>query len=95
MLVGTEAYAEAASAVPDIVAGVAIYPVGYGEGNTVEEHIAGQILICLGGHNHKTVRSCYPGGKNDDVPFAVIDVKLALGGFIVIAAANTSGCIST
>ena len=52
MLVAAEAYTKAASAVPDIVTGVIIYPVGYGERHAVKEHITAQILVCFAGHYH-------------------------------------------
>ena len=47
MLVCSKAYAESASAVPNIIAGVVIHPVGYGERDPVEEHIAAQAIVCL------------------------------------------------
>jgi hypothetical protein len=47
MLIRAEAYAKSASAVPIVVTGVVVYPVGYGERNSVEEHIAGEILVCF------------------------------------------------
>ena len=47
MLVSTETYAKSASAVPNIIAGMVIYPVGNGERDAVEEHIAAKVLVCL------------------------------------------------
>ena len=47
VLVSAEAYAEAASAVPDVIACVIVHPVGDGEGNTVEEHITAKALVRL------------------------------------------------
>ena len=47
MLVSTEAYAEAASAVPDVVAGVVVHPVGNRKRNAVEEHITREVSVSL------------------------------------------------
>ena len=47
MLVSTKANAKAASAVPDVITGVVVHPVGYGEGDTVEEHITAKALVRL------------------------------------------------
>ena len=62
MLVATEAYAEAASAVPNVVAGVIVDPVGDGKRDTVEEHITAKVLVCLLGHDHNTVIGRLPVG---------------------------------
>jgi hypothetical protein len=47
VLVRAKAYAKAASAVPYVVTGVIINPVGNSKRNSVEEHIAVKILVSL------------------------------------------------
>ena len=76
MLVVAESYAETASSVPNVIAGVIVYPVGHGEGDAVEEHIAREALVCLGGHNDHTHIIGLPGGKHDDFPVAVMEVDI-------------------
>ena len=78
MLVGSEAYAEAASAVPDIVTRVVIDPVGDGERHTVEEHITREILVRFARHYHYSVVRRLPVGENDNVPVAVVEVDVVV-----------------
>jgi hypothetical protein len=47
MLVAAKANAESASAVPDIVTGVVVNPVGYGKGNTIKEHVTLKFFVSL------------------------------------------------
>ena len=78
MLVSSESYAEAASAVPDIVSGVVVYPVGYGQRHAVEEHITGEVLVRLRGHYYHSVVRGLPRRKNHDVPVAVMKVDIVI-----------------
>ena len=92
MLVVAEADAKAASAVPDVIACVVIYPACNGEGDSVEEHITRKVLIRLAGHHHNGVCGRLPTGENYDIPVAVVKVNIV----IVVAegalcAANLSG----
>ena len=78
MLVCSEAYAETASAAPYVVARVMIPPVGDCKGNTVEEHIAGEIFVCLRGHYHNSVVRGLPVGHYDYVPVAELKVYIVI-----------------
>ena len=84
MLVVTESDTETASAVPDVIAGVVVDKVRYCERNTVEEHIAREVLVRLRGHYHHTVILTNPVGHNDNVPVAVLEVD------VVVAVAKRS-----
>ena len=47
MLISTEADTKTASAVPDIVARVIVYPIRHGERDPVEEHITREVAVSL------------------------------------------------
>ena len=76
MLVAAKANAKTTSSVPNIIAGVIVNPVGNGERNSVEEHITLKILVCLRGHYHHSKVHRLPGGKNHNVPVAVVKVNV-------------------
>ena len=76
MLVGAKSYAESASAVPDVVAGVVIHPVGNGERYSVEEHVTREALVRLRGHNDAHILVSHPAGQNNDIPVAIVDVDI-------------------
>ena len=48
VLVAAKTYTEAASSVPDVIAGVMIHPVCYRKGYAVEEHVTREISVSLG-----------------------------------------------
>ena len=64
MLIGTEAYTESASSVPDVIAGVVVDPARHGKGDTVEEHITREVLVRLARHDHYSVVISLPIGHN-------------------------------
>ena len=84
MLPSGESDTDTAVAVPYKVTSVVVHPSVYIEGNTVEEHIRGELLVCIGGHDHKSVILGLPAGKNDNSPIAVLSVDV-----VVVAAYGT------
>ena len=78
MLVCSETYTESASAVPDVIARVMIYPVCHGERDSVEEHITAKVLISLARHDHNSVILTLPIGKDNHVPVAEVEVQVVV-----------------
>jgi hypothetical protein len=82
VLVGAKAYAEAASAVPDVVTGVIVNPACDSKRYAIEEHVARKILVSLARHDHESVVAAYPVGKYNYIPVTCVKVD------VVIAAAE-------
>lgn len=73
-----ETYAHTAVTVVDKVTGMNVNLALNIERNTVVEHISEQILVCLGGHKHKSVVVGFPAVKNYDSPVAVLRVNIVV-----------------
>ena len=55
-----------------------IDPVGYGKGNSVEEHIAREVLVRLARHDHNSVVGGLPVRENYHVPISVVEVDIVI-----------------
>lgn len=73
-----ETYTHTAVTVVNKVTGMNINLALNIERNTVVEHIAEQIFVCLRGHKHKSVVGGFPTVENYDSPVAILRVNIVV-----------------